>query len=303
MVWTAIRLQEIGVGDAVAMRPCIRPGAARAWWKAGLGRRIPPGSRATGIQRLMEAPVPVRVTDIVEIKQIPRDGYVISFRDGRTIRMSKARAIVALLVLLQNGEARERDLTEGSESLAALRKTLKGKIPEKLIREFYRDANKPFSELWNEEGFAFMRPPTAKRAKRSQVYTLLESDHELLFLPVEKAVRKAPSKSTIANISQRKDGHCNLCAAILVEQDDVLAKAFCRDRQTRCYDHRMPVQQHPGAGSDSDNYQMLCFYCNKSKWQICHTCVDSQCINCALAFPEISTIVFPTGEDISDRMG
>jgi hypothetical protein len=50
-----------------------------------------------------------------------------------------------------------------------------------LIQDYYGDANKPFSELWNEEGFYFITNPVGQRRGRSQMYVLREEDHEKLF--------------------------------------------------------------------------------------------------------------------------
>ena len=66
-------------------------------------------------------------------------------------------------------------------------------------------------------------------------------------------------------------------------------------------DHRIPIEKG-GNSSDAKDYQLLCFYCNKTKWQICSICKDSKCTDCALAYPEQTNIVYPTKEDISSRL-
>jgi hypothetical protein len=98
--------------------------------------------------------------DISDIKIIIRNpegkGYLIELNDGRKIIMHKRRTIPALLTLIKYGEACEADLTSSSTNLAELKEELAGRIPDDLIQSSYSDANKPFSELWNEEGFTFI---------------------------------------------------------------------------------------------------------------------------------------------------
>jgi len=63
-------------------------------------------------------------------------------------------------------------------------------------------------------------------------------------------------------------------------------------------DHRIP--QLKGGEDKIENFQLLSFYINERKNQICAKCIDSDCKQCVLAFPEISSIIYPTQEDISD---
>ena len=56
-------------------------------------------------------------------------------------------------------EGCENDLTKLTTNLLELKQVLKGKMPDDLILDSYSDANKPFSELWNEEGLTFIKNP------------------------------------------------------------------------------------------------------------------------------------------------
>lgn len=242
------------------------------------------------------------IEDIKEIqKKSDEVGYNIVFTDGRAIWVTKARAIVALLLLIKYGEGSESDLANGSQKIPEIKKILEGKYPTGLIRDFYSDANKPFSELWNEEGFSWIKSSTGQRKNRSQSYILLTEDHEKLFTKVKKAFRKTLTDSQVEGITQRLPNRCNLCGAKVLVKARLLANLFSRDRLRRCLDHRIPIEK--GGSSSPDNFQILCFYCNKSKWQICDICPLPDCSPiCALSFPERSSIVAPTNEDISDRL-
>lgn len=244
----------------------------------------------------------IKIEDIVEIKKSTQGrGYDIIFADGRAIWLTKARTIIALLILLKYEESSESDLAKGSLRIPEIKKILEGKYPDGLFQDYYGDANKPYSELWNEEGFVWIKQPSGQRVNRSQSYVLLPEDHEKLFLPIRKAFRQALSIKTLPSIKQRLPGRCNICGANVVADREINTSAFSRDRLRRRIDHRIPVEKG-GNSEDPSNFQILCFYCNKSKWQICNVCEEPQCNLCALAFPERTTKVYPTGENIRDRM-
>ena len=244
----------------------------------------------------------LRVEDIARIEKSQQgQGYDIVFDDGRAIWLTKARTIIALLILIKYGESSERDLAKGTARIPEMKRILAGKYPEGLFQAYYGDANKPFSELWNEEGFVWIKQPRGQRINRSQRYVLLPEDHEKLFLAVRKALRQAPSVKTLPDIKQRLPGRCNICGASIVADREIKANAFSKDRLRRRIDHRTPVEKG-GSSEDLSNFQLLCFYCNKSKWQICNICDNPQCDQCVLAFSEKGTQVFPTGEDIEDRI-
>lgn len=244
----------------------------------------------------------LKIESIIEIRRsFHGKGYDIVFEDGRFIWLTKARTIIALLILIKYGEGSESDLAKGSSRIPELTQILIGRYPSGLFRDYYGDANKPFSELWNEEGFVWVKQPSGQRIHRSQKYVLLPEDHEKLFLPVRKAFRQALALKHLPTITQRLPGRCNICGARVVVDREITPHSFSRDRLRRRIDHRRPVEKG-GNSEDIDNFQFLCFYCNKSKWQVCNVCEHPECDQCALAYPEHHTHVFPTGENIQDRM-
>lgn len=245
----------------------------------------------------------MKLSDIKSIKKNPiGKGYVIEFNDGRQIVMHKRRTIPALLTLIKHGEGCENDLTRTTGNLKEIKKELEGKIPTDLIQDSYSDANKPFSELWNEEGFTFILNPPGETRQGSQKYILLDADHDRLFTASKKAERKLPSKANQLVIQKAQRGLCNICGSRVLPLKDIASTTFSKDRVKMRWDHRIPVEK--GGGSSDQNYQLLCFYCNKCKWQICNICSDGPlgCQSCALAFPEKTNIIYPTDENISDRL-
>lgn len=228
-------------------------------------------------------------------------GYVIRFIDQRFIHLHKRRTIPALLTLIRYGEGCESDLTSSTNNISELKAMLQGKMDSSLIQDSYSDANKPFSELWNEEGFTFITNPTGQTRNGAKKYVLNVDDQPKLFLPSKKAERKPPSIAAQENILANQKRRCNFCGSGVVKAADVSSGAFARDRVRLVWDHRVPVEK--GGASTDGNYQGLCFYCNKCKWQVCNHCPsEGGCFSCALAFPEKTSIVLPTREDIADRL-
>ncbi len=241
------------------------------------------------------------IRDIEEIRQKRNGkGYEIVFQDGRIIWLTKRRTIAALLMLIEYGVSSEADLARGSEHLAEIKRMLTGRYEEEWIRDGYADANKPFSELWNEEGFTWIHPAQEK-LQGNQQYVLRPEDHDRLFEDVKKAFRLSLSSENQKKIIAKQRDLCNLCGSKLRARKQIEKTTFAKDRVRMVFDHRTPVER--GGKSTLVNYQALCFYCNKSKWQICNICDLPDCdADCSLAYPERSTVISPTQENISDRM-
>ena len=246
----------------------------------------------------------LKLEDIEKIEKNPSGkGRLIRFFDGRAIHMLRARTIPALLTLIRYGEGCEKDLTSSTQNLEEIKALLKGKIPDGLIRDSYGDANKPFSELWNNEKFDFITNPSGEKRLGSQKYILDPKDHDKLFKNFIKVYAKPPKESIQKDLLIETDGKCNLCKSLVRPKQKVTSNTFSKDRSILEWDHRVPLEVG-GANSDT-NYQPLCHYCNKSKSQRCSDCDHGPvgCKECALAFPESFQVVVATGEDISDKMG
>ncbi|WP_050852920.1 HNH endonuclease [Helicobacter pylori] len=222
-------------------------------------------------------------------------GYDILFNDGRIIWVIKRRAIVGLLLLIKYEICSEEDLTGTNDRLQTIKRILKNKIPSDWIQERYGDANKPFSELWTEEGFSCVR---AEGLSGNRKYVLSKNDHELLFNVNVKNTRISIGKLDKEIILKQQGYLCNICGALLREV--ILPKTFAKDRVKIEIDHRIPIDK--GGQNSISNYQALCHYCNKCKRQICFICLEKCDDTCALVFPERQKIIKPTNENISDRI-
>ena len=98
----------------------------------------------------------LQIEDIIEIRkaEIYDRGYEIVFPNNKIIWLTKRRTIAGLLLLIKYEICSEEDLVGANGRLREIKNILKGKINDSWIQDRYGDANKPFSELWTEEGFS-----------------------------------------------------------------------------------------------------------------------------------------------------
>ncbi|SJZ94474.1 HNH endonuclease [Pilibacter termitis] len=239
------------------------------------------------------------IEQIIEIRKskLHDRGYEIVFPEDKIIWLTKRRTIAGLLILIKYHTASEADLVGANNRLQTIKKILNGKIDSSWIQDRYGDANKPFSELWTEEGFSVVH---AEGLQGNRQYVLDPEDHEKLFNINAKSSRLQLSVQDKNNILRLQGGKCNFCGSYLFTKNSINKYTFSKDRVTLEFDHRIPIDR--GGENIFENYQALCHYCNKSKRQMCFVCTETCSDSCALVNPSNSHIVLATGEDISDRL-
>ena len=167
------------------------------------------------------------IYSITKSKDSP--GFQIRFKDGKSIHLTKRRTIIALLVLIHKGTGTQADLAQGNTTIPEIRKILGDKLPVDYVSDFYSDANKPFSELWNEEGFSFITNVTLGKVQRSKGYLLNKDDHIHLFSNHHKALRKAPSNEQSLELIKKQQSRCNFCGSKLLTHAEIKPNTFARD--------------------------------------------------------------------------
>ena len=241
----------------------------------------------------------LRIEDILEIRKAKKHdkGYEIVFPNNNIIWLTKRRTIAGLLLLIKYGVCSEEDLVGANNRLQEIKRILDGKYDASWINDRYGDANKPFSELWTEEGFSCVY---AEALQGNRKYVLKPEDHDKLFSDKAKASRIQIGQADKEAILNMQGGRCNICGAMLKSSKDIAPHTFAKDRVTMEFDHRIPIDR--GGVNNIDNIQALCHYCNKCKRQMCYICKEKCNKKCALVRPEESRIVMATGEDVFDRI-
>lgn len=239
------------------------------------------------------------IEEIIEIRRaLNNSGYEIVFPNDKIIRVMKRRALAGLLLLIKYESCSEADLVGANNRLATAKQILQGKINPEWIQDRYGDANKPFSELWTEEGFSCVH---AEGMQGNRQYVLRKADHDMLFHPNAKATRTQLPPNEKQYVLDSQNSFCNICGSKLKAGTDILPHTFAKDRTRTEYDHRIPIDR--GGENILSNIQALCHYCNKCKRQMCFVCSLEECSpTCALVSPESERIVLSTGENIKDRI-
>lgn len=162
----------------------------------------------------------IRIEDIIEIRKavVYDRGYEIVFPDNKIIWLTKRRTIAGLLLLIKYESCSEEDLVGANNRLREIKQILQGKYNESWIKDRYGDANKPFSELWTEEGFSCVH---AEGLQGNRQYVLRKEDHDSLFNPNTKAVREQISTSDKRIILDRQNSRYNICGALLKDSSAI----------------------------------------------------------------------------------
>ncbi len=163
------------------------------------------------------------------------------------------------------------------------------------------DDNKLFGELLDQSGF---REFMFNRPVRNKLKVWDIDLHDLFLKTTETIEPLYFGIASQGNIGKHVDAlikkqglKCNILKIDLLKNSK---GAFLGNFRKIAIDHRVPQLKR---GSDEiDNLQILSYYVNERKNQICAKCNELNCDNCALAYPEKSTIVKPTKEEIGNIM-
>jgi hypothetical protein len=186
------------------------------------------------------------------------------------------------------------------KTLALMAEAYPSGITTKDMREKHGiDDNKLFGELLDQSGFReYMEHiGTKERLKvwklHLEVLWINTSD---LASPIWFGIHTQGNLQKYFDDLEKLYGlRCNILGNALYKSSK---GKFSSNFRKIAIDHRVP--QLKGGEDKIENLQLLSFYINERKNQICAKCIDSICNQCVLAYPEKTSIIFPTQEDISD---
>lgn len=164
------------------------------------------------------------------------------------------------------------------------------------------DPNRAVSDLKNDEGYLhFLKERRSQN--RNNEYLL---DLELLFeqyseeseICLSVAIRQNPTNNLKNILKEKFDNKCNVTGIQLHE--NLPQKSFLKNLQIIQYDHRVPLFKGGDHNPNTpDNWQLLSELVNREKNKLCNACTSNECNECALAFPENSSIIKANNQDIS----
>lgn len=176
-------------------------------------------------------------------------------------------------------------------------------ITTKHMRERHQiDDNKLFGELLDQSGF---------REYLKHIGT--ENRLKVWKLEFEELWDKTEiHKDEIIWYGINEQGNLNIFLNDLIKRDslrcNILGIPLYIDKQRKflenfrkvAIDHRRPLKN--GGIDKIENLQLLSYYVNERKNQICAICSVTKCEECALAYPEKFKIIYPTSENISELL-
>jgi hypothetical protein len=188
------------------------------------------------------------------------------------------------------------------KTLALMAESFPDGITTKEMRELHGiDDNKLFGELLDQSGFReyMEHQGTRGRLKVWKLHLILlwenttKSNQPIWFgMHTQNNLQKHFSK-----LEKKYGLVCNILGIELLKETK---SKFLSNFRKIAIDHRVP--QLKKGSDDIDNLQILSYYVNERKNQICAKCVHAVCSQCALAFPEKTSIIFPSKEDISSLL-
>jgi len=186
------------------------------------------------------------------------------------------------------------------KALALMAENFPSGITTKDMRERHGiDDNKLFGELLDQSGFREYMDHIGTKG-RLKVWklnlNLLWGNTKDLTSPIWFGMHSQYSLQNQFSALENKYGlRCNILGVKLIKEEK---GRFLSNFRKIAIDHRIP--QLKKGKDEFENLQLLSYYVNERKNQVCAKCSYFGCLECALAFPEKTSIIYPTKEDISE---
>ncbi|MCY4560934.1 MAG: hypothetical protein OXC03_01180 [Flavobacteriaceae bacterium] len=166
------------------------------------------------------------------------------------------------------------------------------------------DPNRALSSLRREDGYDHFlieesreKQVTFVKLNAIKPFETVNKDTEIIKLwPLDNRGNLSPAlqKKIFQEFSER----CNITGIGLKENTKFGPVVFMKNAMSLAFDHRKPLSK--GGTNQEHNFQLLSKIANDEKNKICNSCSDPQCDTCALAHPERVSVIFPTGQNISN---
>jgi len=188
-------------------------------------------------------------------------------------------------------------------TLTLLVKNYPNGITTKDMRESHGiDDNKLFGELLDQSGFREFLKHIGNK-DRLKVWKLeleelfnktIKIKNEIIWFGIHEQTNLTTFRDDLIT---RQGLICNILGIPIYTKK---SKKFLDNFRKVAIDHRRPSFKK--GKNDIENLQLLSYYVNERKNQICAKCDFPMCEQCALAFPEKYKIIHPTKEDISELL-
>lgn len=170
-----------------------------------------------------------------------------------------------------------------------------------MMTKYGIDDNKLYGELKDESAFGEFLFKDGRRDNKNLWkidLDLLWSSSSNLVQPIWFGIHEQTDlRQFLPELERRQGLRCNILGVHLLREPH---GEFLSNFRKIAIDHRIPKAR--GGLDELNNMQILSYYVNERKNQICARCPNPDCNNCVLAFPETASIVIPTGEDITSLM-
>lgn len=183
-------------------------------------------------------------------------------------------------------------------------------VHDEILIKKYDDPNKAMNEFIHDEGFngfVLEKKINSQKGKKINAYKL-DLDKITKHLneggDFGKTTRKQPNKNVRDQLIKRSNLCCEITGYKLFENKQKLKEtntSFLSKMLVCVYDHKVPLFKK---GDDDpnkiDNWQIISEYANNEKNKVCKSCTESDCSNCALAYPEKNSIIKPTNQNLKN---
>ena len=172
----------------------------------------------------------------------------------------------------------------------------------------YDDPNKAVNEFMNDKGFiSFVQQK--KISSKNGLVDSYKLDFKKLtqFLDsggvIHEIFRRQPSKKVKDILSKETGNICQITGFKLLAKTRLKESSsdFLIKLTSINYDHKVPLFKGGDDSPDSPkNWMTISEYANREKNKICKTCDYANCNECALAFPENTSTIKPSGQNLKD---